>query len=1128
MTVVQSKVKLFARLWLVVVILLLVPGVRGVDGDNEVPPAAAAPESVRQLGVSVNTRRLANVLGDEFISFSAKPQDIFDGQGNPITETSFLMAQSLGGTFLKVIADSSQLHMQTTGGQSVIGNPDDVELVQISASAWQAFYDWARRANILPVFVLDYPTDGGQWDVKKALRILTAASALGIDECRWQLGNGLVKDGVKYADDLRTFRTMLQAFPKQNWTVVASELNPQLVPLEDVQYFHANGDSLVDAITISRPRYDSAAWNYTTLQRDIHLRGLSKQRLPIWLDLVADYNRSEVEASADTESTAAPTCCKSCVQEGLDYARTLGEAARGGISAVFQPLQRDDIQQYSLHYLISALYKQTVGHKVFPVHFNLLPAGEEPGQTSVYAYCTRNRTGSLTLVLVNGEEEGATNATIKLLTRSLSSPVELFLLSVQDGQPMVNNLPLDATATTTPPSIEPVKAVTTLTHGVSFYVPAQTILFAVIPGVQVRECRNDALPERKKLPRELQHDRTSTDLLLEELIGELLANVPRDTLQRRRRSLGEQDKPTIKANKKWKRFHARFTDASQSDGLAESLSAVLADAQSTVGPTERTARGPRQTQAYKRQQRRIRNKEKRSEMRNLKKMKHPLREARRERSKRGDLLKARRSAAHPHRRIHQRLLNRMSAKLESRKTKRSSLAEAVNEPPNFGAGSDEQDELGQRSDFPLGDVHLVISKGGNGDGEVEYVPTDDDDDDDDGVEVGMVERKQSWSGARHRPAIRRRISVNQRDFYRFAPVWDRSRTLEGGQEQSDCGRRRTLRRGPKDPEARETKRIDRFMSIGKERSEEVNAMEAKSGQPETASTREEFTIAKKEEVRLDSEEGQRQQEPVQEKSQEEPTIVSGENHDQVTDRTTMPPSEEEIHLYTPAPRTSEEQQSVPQLDPIWSLESSPESSAEVSELMHNRYKRSLQPSAEASVESQEVQRLEDFFRTNAKLQQKFAEMFDLLLEAIEELDAEENDAREVSDDGEAEHDGDEVAERAGTGMPSHKRSKRNVLLHPQSWESRERSNMIHRRERSEEDSYENHIIAAAQPKAPSKSLAEHAGGVQTSQESQQPEHEQDSDEGKPGAFMLRSVVNFMRRASTEFHQLFSSWFGKTA
>uniref|UniRef100_A0A182JU12 Heparanase n=1 Tax=Anopheles christyi TaxID=43041 RepID=A0A182JU12_9DIPT len=1121
MTVVQSKVQLFTRLWLVVVILLLVPGVRGVNGNNEVPE----PESVRQLSVSVNTRRLANVLGDEFISFSSKPQDIFDGQGNPITETSFLMAQSLGGTLLKVIADSSQLHLQTTSGQSVIGNPDDIELVQISASAWQAFYDWARRATIVPVFVLDYPTDGGQWDVKKALRILTAANALDIDVCRWQLGNGLVKDGVKYADDLRTFRTMLQAFPKQHWTIVASELNPQFVPLEDIQYFHANADNLVEAITMTRPRYDSAVWNYTSLQRDIHLRGLSKQRLPIWLDLVAEQQRTDLEASAEARTSSnSPTCCKTCIQEGLDYARTLGEAARGGISAVFQPLQRDDIQQYSLNYLVALLYKQTVGHKVFPVSFNVVPPTEETRLTSVYAYCTRNRTGSLTLVVVNGAQDGATNATIKLMTRSLSSPVELFLLSVQDGQPMVNNLPMEYTTTTTLPLLQPVKAVTTLTNGVSFYVPSQSILFAVVPGVQLRECRSNTLPERKKFPRELQHDRTSTDLLLEGLIGELLEKAPLDTLARRRRSVGV-DKPALKANKKWKRFHARFTDAPQSDDLAKSLSEVLAGTQSTVSPTERTARGPRQTQAYKRQQRRIRKKEKRSEQRNLKKMKHPLREARRQRAKRGDFLKARRPV-HPHRRVHQRLLNRMSAKLASRKTKRSSLAEAVNEPPSFGTGSDEQDELHQRSDFPLGDVHLVISKGGNGDGEVEYVPADEDD-------VDVVNRKQTWSVARHRPAVRRRISVNQRDFFRFAPVWDRARMEDEG-ELSDCGRRRTLRRGSTEPEARETKRIDRFMSIRREQSEERKAQEAEPDKPAAASSREAFTIAKTKASSFESQENHRPQKSLQEaeKTPEEPQTDSAESNEQVTDRVTLSPvvtSQEEIQLYTPAPRTSEEQHNIPRLEPIWSLES-PESSADVTELMHNRYKRAFNPSASAehpsSVESQEVQRLEDFFRTNAKLQQKFAEMFDLLLEAIEELDAEENDAREVSDD-----DGDNE-ENAGTDADKSflKRSKRNVLLHPQSWESRERSNMIHRRERSDEDSYENHIIPAQQaPAKPFDGGLLHADSVQPSHDSQQqPESEHGSDEGKPGAFMLRSVVHFMRRASTEFHQLFSSWFGKTA
>uniref|UniRef100_A0A182T830 Uncharacterized protein n=1 Tax=Anopheles maculatus TaxID=74869 RepID=A0A182T830_9DIPT len=251
MALVQNKIQMFTRLWLVVVILLLVPGVRGLTGENEVPSAFGS-EPVRQLGVSVNTKRLANVIGDEFISFYAKPQHIFDGQGNPISETSFQMAQSLGGTFLKVIADASQLHLQTVAGLSVIGKPDDMELVQISSSAWQAFYEWARRASLMPVFVLDYPTDGGQWNAKNALRILTIASTLGINACRWQLGNGHVKDAPKYADDLRTFRTMLQAFPEQDWTMVASELNPQLIPLEEIHYFHDNVDSLVEAFTITR------------------------------------------------------------------------------------------------------------------------------------------------------------------------------------------------------------------------------------------------------------------------------------------------------------------------------------------------------------------------------------------------------------------------------------------------------------------------------------------------------------------------------------------------------------------------------------------------------------------------------------------------------------------------------------------------------------------------------------------------------------------------------------------------------------------------------------------------------------------------------------------------------------
>uniref|UniRef100_A0A182NSK5 Heparanase n=1 Tax=Anopheles dirus TaxID=7168 RepID=A0A182NSK5_9DIPT len=1122
----------FIRLWLLVVIVLLVPGVRTIN-ENEVPALGAEP--VRQLGVSVNTKRLANVLSDEFVSFLAKPQDIFDGQGNPISETSFLMAQSLGGAYLKVIADSSQLHLQTTAGQSIIGSPDEPELVQIKANAWHAFYDWARRANVIPVFVLDYPTDpNGQWEAKTALHILSAASALGIDDCRWQLGNGQVKDGAKYADDLRTFRTMLKAFPRQQWTLAASELNPQVVSLEEVQYFHANVDNLVDAVTITRPPSGNAAWNYTSVQRDVHLRGLSKQRVPVWLDLVAD-RRADVPDDSPLESTVA--CCGACLRDGLEYARTLGEAARGGISAVFKPLQRNNIHRYSLNYLIALLYKQTVGHKVFPaVHQGHDPAVEATSRTSVYAYCTRNRTGSLTLVVVNGDELGATNATIKLMTRASSSPVELFLVTVQDGQPMVNNRPLEPNAL---PQLEPVTAVTTLSHGISFYVPAQTILFAVVPGVQVRECRTDAVPSpRKKLPRELLHDRTSTDLLLEDLISELVEKAPPRTLQRKRRSLAA---PAFAGAEKRKRFHARLAHAPQDGGLAESLSGVLEEAQlAPEQPTERTARGPRQTQAYKRQQRRIRKKEKRGEKRNLRKMKHPLREAKRERSKRGDMLMQRRAAAthHPHRRLqHERLLKRMSAKLASRKTKRSSLAEAVNEPPAF-SGSDEEAELMRRSDFPMGDVHLVISKG-PAEGEVDYVPADDELDVQPREEMAVEEDEEELyrkpaerRASRHRPAVRRRVTINQRDFHRFAPAWER-KLMDGSEDEgSDCqGRRRTLRRRGQELEARETKRFDRFMTIRREQSEEVKPLEMQLDQSDTTG-REEFTIAQGNDLDLEAQQDiQRYVQHVPEEAQ--PTDdelaeadASGQHSDEATDRTPAA-SEEEVHLFTPAPQTSEERQIIPQLDPTWSLEVS--SSAEVAELQphhHHRYKRSLPHPATVqsagSIESQDVERLEDFFRTNAKLQKKFAEMFDLLLEAIEELESEENDAREVvaddEDDGATEND----ATFLQTGTH---RTKRNVLLHPQSWESRERSNMIHRQQASDELSIENRIIpqllhTVSQPVASAKT-------AQQEHHPEQPEEHED-DDGKPGAFMLRSVVNFMRRASSEFHQLFSGWFGKSA
>uniref|UniRef100_A0A182JKZ5 Heparanase n=1 Tax=Anopheles atroparvus TaxID=41427 RepID=A0A182JKZ5_ANOAO len=1087
-----------SRLGVLLVLVLVLGGAPLLRAtENELPLV-----TVRQLMASVNTRRLANVLGDEFVSFSVKPQDIFDGQGNPICETSFLMAQSLGRTYLKVVADSSQLHLQTTGGRSVIGGPEDAGLVQIKASAWQAFYDWAQRAGVVPVFVLDYPTGGeGTWDAKRTLQVLSAASGLGIDECRWQLGNGNVVDGPKYWDDLRTFRTMLKAFPKQRWGVVACELNPN-GPLEEMQYFHVNIDSLVDAITITKPLFGESSWNYSTLQREVHLRGLSKQRPPLWLDL-------QDQRDEDAHHKQA-SCDERCLREGLEYARILGEAARGGVSAVFKPVHRGAIQQYTLDYLTALLYKRTVGNRVFPVQQGPQDATGGRG-TSVYAYCTRNVTGSVTLVVVNEGESEATNATIKLTTRALSSPVELFLVSVHNGQPMVNNraFPDGSTA----PELVPVTAVTTLANGVSFYVPAQTILFAIVPGVQVRECRTNVVPSPKRRPEapetsphEPAYYATSTDVLLQELIGALLEQSSLEPLQRKRRAVPPRA-TLAAASEKRKRFLARFAGTPPDGDLAEGLAQALAGAQPEPAPTERSARGPRQTQAYKRQQRRVRQKEKRVEKRNLRRMKHPLLESQRERTKRGGGL-MRRARHHPHsHRFHERLLKRMSAKLASRKTKRSSLAEAVNEPPSFGAS---EEDLQGRSGFPLGDVHLVISKTAgeeSGSRGGDYGSTENSED------LESVEyRKPDRRSPRHRAGVRRRITISKRDFHRFGLP-----EVDSGEEVDCKYRRRSYRREDQEMEAKETKRIDRYFPIEQDRSRKDKEESYESSTEQAKRDNEEpFTAAQSGEdgkeaaTRRDAEEemeGSAQNDSSDEQQQEEMHEMTEAAPAAVSD---------EMQLFTPAPRNAEERPVIHWNEPPqWSLEST---SAEVAEVPHRRYKRRSGQPEQESAESREVERLEDFFRTNAKLQQKFAEMFDLLLEAIEELESEENDAKEdVGDEGEVREN------------EAHSRTKRNALLHPQSWESRERSNMIHQRREESVESKENPSIPVVRNERADSQIAETMQPVQPGEDEP---HDQEptlgSDEGKPGAFMLRTVVNFVRRATTEFHQLFSGWFKKTS
>ncbi|ETN58561.1 hypothetical protein AND_009842 [Anopheles darlingi] len=1181
-------VKIGHRWGLLASLLLLLLSPQVIAEEEGPHPSAGTGNDVRlvqKFSVTINTKRPVNVLDSEFIGFYAKPQDIFDGLDNPITESSFLMAKALGQTYLKVVADSSQLYLQTTRGQSVIGGPETDGLVHITTSAWKAFYEWAQRAGLSPIFVLDYPVNGtgaSGWKPKNALRILSAASSLGINECKWQLGNGDITDGARYVEDLRTFRTMVQAFAKQNqqWDVVASELNVRSMPLEDAQYFNAQLETLVDAVTIASCTLnsdDGAAWNATSLLRDIRVRGLSGQRrAPIWLDLIDE--ESDNKRKTGNSDLGSPSCSNTCLREGLAYARTLGEAARGGANVVFKPLHRDDIRKPTLSYLIALLHKRTIGRKVFSVQTSKQAAAD---QTYLYAYCgrSRNATGALTVFIVNEDALEASNVTLRLSqTRAGSTPVELYLINVQHGQPMINNRTPQEDSDGTPVRLHPVYATTSFRNGSSFYVPPESILYAVLPGVQVRECHHDIPSARYKKEQQSRryreasledhHDRTSADVLLQDLIGDIVENVPLEALQRRKRwAVGEVETPKVHK----KRFPLRFPGTSQSVAITNGHGPQGAKAEDSAA-AEKVAtdqldetpgrkgqrRSARQTQAYKRQQRRLRLKEKRSEKRNLRKMKYPLRESMRERPKRGGHLQM-----HHQRRLVKRM---PMTRVASPKTKRSSLAEAVNEPPMFGEGSDESAgtaATGHRSGFPLGDVHLVISKAPNGEDGVDYVTEEENEeeqqqqhDEAEDLEEKIAVERLGMFGLRSTPSRplrhravgpRRRISVSQRDFRRY------TNPEEDNAEEDECEhrcRQHQRQRDNRGMSGAESRRIDRYMSIVKDSSRVRDEEADRATEASTLNNGEiHASIAPKKPNRSNDSEGEAEKESesiedeqkLQQQQQQqgvgrghgtvssnhlEPEteeLVGEESREPVAIRAQAPPvtSEPPILLYTPAPQTSEERQDLLRLQDSWSLESEGSASAEVTEV-RPRFKRSnvddSGPIDEAEVE-QDIERLEDFFRTNAKLQQKFAEMFDLLLEAIEELGPDENDASERIDKPTDQEDA-EPAERV----------KRNVLLHiPQSWESRERSNMIQRKEVPSIESRENYVEPELLPLVPRASTTQ-SGNEQDHHAATAEAHEGEDvgDGSRPGAYVIRTVVSFMRKASSEFHQLFSNWFGKTS
>lgn len=186
-----------------------------------------------------------------------------------------------------------------------------------------------------------------------------------------------------------------------------------------------------------------------------------------------------------------------------------------------------------------------------------------------------------------------------------------------------------------------------------------------------------------------------------------------------------------------------------------------------------------------------------------------------------------------------------------------------------------------------------------------------------------------------------------------------------------------------------------------------------------------------------------------------------------------------------------------------------EDSSEAYDEMLERRKRSL-PSSETDFQLEEPSLV-----NSTKLQQKFVEMFDQLLGSFQ-IKSQENSARENLDDDDADQE--------------LQRSKRNALLHPRSWESRERTNLLHQK-RTSTESRENRISAEQLEEVQkiraelSKSRIDEQSSTTESNVRNTTASSKDSD--RPAVLMMRTVTQLVKSVSTELSRVLSKWLPKS-
>lgn len=223
---------------------------------------------------------------------------------------------------------------------------------------------------------------------------------------------------------------------------------------------------------------------------------------PLWLNMPP---RSIASTSDDSTS------------QGLHWAVTLGSSAQQGFSVVFQRIMDRDFFNPKLTSFVSLLHKQLMGNQVFETR--MIPSSGKKDLKQMFAHCTRNVSGAITVMAVNLGDHKELVST-KLPIKSTGTTVLQYILETdRKGKVLCNGEYVQLSS-----YIRPVTRSKKPNRPTSFMLPAKSVGFWVFPESNVKDCLIKPVQTLDIIPHELR-SRTSSEKLLEQLILETI--VPR-------------------------------------------------------------------------------------------------------------------------------------------------------------------------------------------------------------------------------------------------------------------------------------------------------------------------------------------------------------------------------------------------------------------------------------------------------------------------------------------------------------------------------------------------------------------------------------------------------------------------